>query len=216
MRERLAGLVDYSRFARWFRTHPFLAMTAVSLASIAFALALGAWVPSAFFQNVAADFVGGVVGALVIFGVAEVAFGFTQTRKRQREAVEIAVVVVGIELAHNKLELERIVEVLRQDKLNQFDPVFRSGMGLQTQSWELFIQSPVAEHLPIQFIWLLHEAYYYPARTRRLLRERLAETVAMSGHAWIDLGQEFLPEFERDLRLMQRALGAFDDALQGR
>jgi hypothetical protein len=189
-------------------------MVAVCLACVAVALAIGAWAPCAFLQNAAADFVGGVVAALVIFGVAEVAFGFTQTRRRQREAVEIAIRVVGVELSDNREELRRLVRVLGEGLLSTDDPILQPQRGLQMETWQLFIKSPVSAHLPSHLVWKIHEAYYNPVRTQRELRQR-APSAARSGDAWADLIREFLPKFESHLRSIEETGKALDDAVRG-
>jgi hypothetical protein len=104
--------------------------------------------------------------------------------------------------------------VLRQGALNQFDPAFDSEMGLQTRTWDLFIQSPLAQYLPPKLVWGVHQAYYYPDRTVRRLRHRVAATMVMSPQAWLDLAQEFLPEFESELTLVEKTVGSFDEALK--
>lgn len=85
MERFMSGLRD-SRLGTWFATDPLKAMIAACLACVAVALALGAWAPWPFLQNAAADFVGGMLAGLIIFALANVAFGFTERRERERHA----------------------------------------------------------------------------------------------------------------------------------
>jgi hypothetical protein len=78
---KLARHVGFRRVARWFRTYPLRAMITVSLLSVVLALAMGAPATSNVVQDVAGDFVGGVVAALVVFAVADGACGFTERRR---------------------------------------------------------------------------------------------------------------------------------------
>jgi len=210
MSEKPRSRLKESGLAIWIATDPLKAMVVVCVACVAVALAVGVWAPSRFLQNAAADFVGGVVAALVIFGIAEVAFGFSQTRKRQREAVVIALRVVGVELSDNREELRRFVRVLGERKLSRDDPMVQRESHLQMENWRLFIQSPVIAHLPSHLVWRIHEAYYYPVRTQRELQRRVA-SAALNPQAWLDLGQQFLPKFEAHLTIVDGVLHSLED-----
>ena len=72
----------------------------------------------------------------------------------------------------NEAELNRIVGVLRDRKLNPSDPVFHRDTVLQTENWKLLIQSPLVAHLPVDLVWSLHESYYVSQQEVRNLRHR--------------------------------------------
>ncbi|HUW13897.1 MAG TPA: hypothetical protein VM537_29505 [Anaerolineae bacterium] len=192
-------------FARWINTHPLQAATAACAVSVLLATALGAWTRSTFLQNAAANLVGGIVAAIVVFSMADVAFGFSQTRKREQEAVRVAVGLLGLELFDNIGELDRIIQVLRDGELKRSDPVVQPQGALQTQSWQLLVQSPMAANLPSDLVWSIHQAYYIPERLQRLVRARTLGA-ALSPLARARLCREFLPKFEEARRIVHAAI----------
>lgn len=88
---------------------------------------------------------------------------------------------------------------------------FEPDGSLQTESWYLLIQSPLAAHLPGDLVWSIHQAYYTPQALRRHLRRRVLK-VALRKQARSKLAEEFAPQFERAHQLVKKARDDLDAA----
>ena len=198
---------------KWLRSHPLLVAGLVCSMLLLLAVALGLLTNSEFVQAAAAHFVGGILAALVVFGMADIAFGFTQRRSRQKKAVVNAIVIVGTELARNSFKLEDLVEVLREGKLDARHPILQAETGLQKEYWELFIKSPVSGNLPDDLVWRIHDAYFVSFDVQRALRELRASQVSVGALGWSNTCEEYLPKVECALQTVRKTMKDFDVAL---
>ena len=224
MWERFASYLRGTRLGTWSETNPLKAVGAACLAFVTVALAFGAWAPWPIVQSAAADFVGGMLAGLIIFGLANVAFGFTERRDRERRALRIAYDMLLPELLDNMRELDRMVGVLRAGSLDRRDPGLIGHGRLKVETWQLLVQSPLVANLPPDLIWRINFSYYDSRRGVDELRESdVVGAMAANRQAWKDLCDEYLPRFEgtRDFMLstteaLQIASGVMvPDALVG-
>ena len=199
---------------KWLRSHPLLVAGLVCSIALLLAVGLGLRTKSEFVQAAAAHFVGGILAALVVFGMADIAFGFTQRRSRQKKAVENAIVIVGTELARNSFKLEDLVEVLREGKLDARHPILQAETGLQKEYWELFIKSPVSANLPDDLVWRIHDAYFVSFDAQRELREFRAGQFSVGPLGWGDICEQCLPKVESALQTVRKTMNDFDVALR--
>ena len=206
MWERFLNRLRGSWLAAWFRTAPLKAMGVVCLACVVVATALGTWVPWPFLQNAAADFVGGTLVGLVIFFLANRAFGFTERRDRERHALKMAYEVLWLELEDNLDELIRVVRVLRAGTLTRSDPVLLDAWRLKVENWQLLIQSPLITNLPTDLVWRIQRSYYVSRRAQKELMESDVSDVARGPQAWKDLCEEYLPRFESAVKWVASAM----------
>jgi hypothetical protein len=154
----------------------------VAFAVLAFAF--GALVPWPFVQDVVGDLIGGLLAGLVLFGLANIAFGFTERRESKRHALRIAYDMVFPELMDNQAELQRIAQALREGSLTLRDPVFGAGERLKAENWRLLVQSPLGAHLPPDIFWQVNWSYYVSRRFVRELKETNSGVVARTPEAW--------------------------------
>jgi len=138
MWKRFVSWLRGTRLGTWSATNPLKATVAVCVAFAVLASAFGALIPWPFVQNVASDLVGGLLAGLVIFGLVNIAFGFTERRKSERHAVRIVYDILLWELEDNKSELQRIAKVLEEGSLIDSDPVFWEAERLKAEAWQLF------------------------------------------------------------------------------
>jgi len=187
----------------WFRTDPLKAMFVVCSACVAAVLALAPRLPWRFLQDAAADFVGGTLAGMLIFVLANVAFGFTEKRERERHALLIACDMLVPELLDNVSELERIVKVLREGSLAWYDPVYSDRARLKVENWQLLVQGPLVANLPADVLWTINSSYYV---SRRCV-EKLSETkeAIRNPDTWKDICAEHLPRFEAAVALVASA-----------
>ena len=211
----MRGIPLRSWLASKFVTHPLGAVAAVCLAFVAVALALGTFVPWPFLQNVAADFVGGLVAGLLIFYLANIAFGFTERRKKQRHALRTAYAILLPELGDNLSELRRIVKVLEERSLTERDPVFWEAERLKAETWQQLVQSPLVALLDPDLLWTINVSYYSSRRFVKELKESGPQKFARSPEGYKELCNDHLPRFKTALHSILLALDALTDAQDG-
>jgi hypothetical protein len=190
-------------------------MAAVCVAVGVLAFAVGALAPWRFLQELAADLIGGLLAGLVIFGLANIAFGFTERRERERHALRIAYDILFPELMDNLSELQRIVKVLREGSLSRSDPVLGRAERLSVETWQLLVQSPLVAHLDPDLLWKINMAYYVSRRFVREIRESDSAVLGRSPQGWRDFSGEQLAKFETALRSQEVALEALKRAQGG-
>lgn len=203
-----------SRARSWLTRWMWPVAGAVCVVLILAALVLGAALQSEFQRNVLANFAADLAVAGLAFVVANIAFGFTERRKREREAVNVATVLLGWELYTNSMEVQRIAAELQCGNLDLSDRFFQPDSTLQTESWHLLIQSPLAAQLPSDLVWHLHEAYYTSEALRRQLKRR-ALRVGVSEEERSKLAQQFAWQFKRAHALVKKAMDQLGWAAEG-
>lgn len=124
--DKLTRLPGATQILAWSNSHPLQAIFSVCLGLVVLAATLGLWTDSSFLQSAAADFVGGMTAALIVFGLAEVAFGFTERRKREKESVHVAMALLSWELYTNCHEVRRIAAELRRGDVDPSDRLLRA------------------------------------------------------------------------------------------
>jgi hypothetical protein len=189
-----------------FAAHTVEVMAAVCLAFAAAGLVLGALVPWPLLQNASAEFVGGLLAGLVIFGLADVAFGFTERREKERHALEIAHAVLYQELVDNLSELQRIADDLREGSLSFSDPVFGADERLSAENWQALVQSPLVSHLSPELCWSITHTYNVGRRSVRNLREMRFGVLAVTPERWNEMCQQHLSPIESGAKSLQTTL----------
>jgi len=191
-----------------FVTHPLGAMVAVCLAGVAVALALGTLIPWPFLQNAAADFVGGLLAGLLIFYVANIVFGFTEKREKERHALRMAYRMLLFEMLENQWELRDIVAALRAGSLTHNNPVFGPGKRFKTENWQLLVQGPLVEHLSPDLFMAINVSYHSSGNFEKNLTNAARALGAGNRQAWKDLCKNHLAAGESAVELVT---SAYDD-----
>ena len=181
---RFVSWLRSTRLGTWFATDPLKAMAAVCIAFVVLAFAVGALVPCSFVQNVAADLIGGLLAGLVIFGLANIAFGFTERRESERHALRMAYRMLLLEILENQLELIRIETALRGGSLTRNDPVFGPGERLSAENWQLLAQGPLVAQLPPDLFMSINVAYHKARRFESDLKEQGLALGVGNPQAW--------------------------------
>ncbi len=210
--------LDFRSWVRAFRLRDILVVWGILILAGLVLGALGEWLERPLLRDIAANLVPDLFVAGLALIAAEAIFGFrerqeqrAEERKRIVEAREKAVRIVRKEIGDNWNELLRIVVVLRERRLNQWDAVFHRESVIQTESWKLLIQSPLIVDIPLDLVWALHESYYESQRLIDNLRYSLVGQFAVSDKWWSDLCGEFLPKFEEAWTLTSKAIGMLDE-----
>jgi hypothetical protein len=193
-------------------------MAAVCLACVAVALALGKLIPWPFLQNAAADFVGGLLAGLLIFYLANIAFGFTERREKERHALRIAFRMLLVEMLENEFELRRIVIALRGGSLCYEDPVFWEDERVKADDWQLLAQGPLVEHLSPDLFMLISVSYHASRSFVNNLRSHGLALGAGNPQAWKDLCKRHLLVGESALEFVTSAhndLHSAHDSMKG-
>ena len=205
MWKRFVSWLRSTRLGSWFATDTLKAMAAVCFAFVVLAFAVGALVPHPFVQNVAADLIGGLLAGLVIFGLANIAFGFTERREKERRALKLAYGMLVLEMFDNRAETARLVSAVKRGSLTYEDPLFWEDERLKAEKWQLLAQSPLVEHLSPDLWWTICVSYDLPPRLVNQLRKNGR---ALGGHnpeAWIDLCKKHLNDAEAALLSVESA-----------
>ena len=172
------------------------AMVAVCVVCVVLAFALGAFAPWPFVQTVVATLIGSVLAGLVIFYLANIAFGFTERRESARLALRTAYEIVLPELLENEAELRRIAQAVREGSFTLKDPVFAVGERVREDYWQLLVQSPLGARLPHTVFLTAHISYYVSRIAVKQLRETNSGMVTRTPEEWKELWDKHLPHIE--------------------
>ena len=194
-----------TRLATWSATNPLKAMGAVCLAFAAVGLALGALAPWQFLKNASTDFVGGVLAGLLIFGLANIAFGFTERREKERHALRMAYRMLLLEMLDNHLELSRTVKALRGGSLTRNYPVFGPSGRLKAENWQLLAQGPLIEHLSPDLFLAISISYRVSRSFVNNLRNDGLALGAANRQAWKDFCKRHVAGAENAIGLVSSA-----------
>jgi hypothetical protein len=212
MWQRLVSWLRRTRLGTWFAAKPWRVVIAGCFVLAALVFAVGAKAPSPFVQNVAADLLGGLIAGLVIFGLADVAFGFTERREKQHHALRIAFRMLFLEMLDNSSELSRIVRALRGSSLARDDVVFGTGERLKAENWQLFVQSPSSGHLDPDLFFTVGFSYYVSRLFVQRLKNSRSDIFAASPKGWKHFCSEHLAEAENAKAIVDSALEQFRTA----
>lgn len=187
-------------------------LTVLAILGATALVVIGRTTSPTFIADLSANLLADAVVAVMALVLATIALELPQRRQERIQAQEKAFRLLGSELRENEAELNLIVGVLRDRKLNPSDPVFHRDTVLQTENWKLLIQSPLVAHLPVDLVWSLHESYHVSQQEVRNLRHRIEGVFAAAWEWWEALSRESLPRFERALQLTQEAIEALSQS----
>lgn len=214
MTERLRGTRRAVRILNWLRRWALPVSVGGWAASILVALASVAWTGSAFVENIAANFIADITVALLAFALADVLFGLRRSHRQQMEAREKALHVLKIELERNEAEFRSLLNAAMQGGfilrswLSHLGEISPSHPRVETESWQLLIQSPLLANLPTDLVWSIQESYSVSDKALRNLAYR--EKAASSERDWDELVEMCVPEFEEARRLTRDALAKLE------
>jgi len=175
--------------------------------------AVASWMGSTFLRDVAANYVPDIFVGGLAFILADVIFGF---RERQARRAEERHEVVGAQRkAYHLLirELGKNVDLLARTVNNlKGGRMIPSDTNIERNNWELLLQSPLSNHIPLELFWALQESYYVSHALVNELIEAMLSTDP-SGHA--ALAKSYLPMFEEELDTMRLAVTMLEQAYLG-
>lgn len=185
-----------SRMNRQKREKVWGAIAVAWLGSVIISILLGLFSTDAFLSNVAANFVADLLVAAMLFITVDLIFGFSRRQEERMEAISKATSMLGVEIIMNRKELARIIEDFEKGRTPAPPP------KLETENWELFAQSPLAQSIPNDLFWKLAEAFWHPKKLLEIYRMRASST-SPADHPKV--ASELLPLFQQVQEILEEA-----------